>query len=188
MSGPFDDDDERSDPEADALDALGSRFLAALEAKDQGKVDVAEEALRTILSEEPRLAEPRMELARLLLDSERIEEAEDHAREALEQLDTTGPWTDELPPNVIKALGHALLAEILRRRADDDDVIFGDPAAFKALIAESKQHFEAAAALDPSDEYASYHAFFLGVKGHGAKADLGDGILDDSDSDDTDVN
>ena len=65
----------------------------------------------------------------------------------------------------------ATLAEILRRRADEDDVIFGEPEAFRALLAESKVHFEQAATLDPSDAYSSYHAFFLGPVGHGGRAD-----------------
>lgn len=180
MSGPFDDDDGSPDPEHEALDALGTRFITALGFKDAGKIDQAEDDLRAILREEPRLAEPRMELARILLDTERLADAEDHAREALEHLEQSGPWTHDLPPNVLLGLAHALLAEVLRRRAEDDDVIFGDPADFKALIEESKAHFEKAAELDPSDEYASYHAFFLGVPGKGA-VDLGDGVGPDDD-------
>jgi tetratricopeptide (TPR) repeat protein len=167
------------DPEAQALDRLGERFLRALNLKDAGKVDEAEDGLRALIAEEPRLGEPRIELARLLLDTERLTEAEEHAREGLAQLQQTGAWTDDIPANVVLGLAHALLAEVLRRRADDDDVIFGDPDAFRALVEEAKQHFEKAAALDPGDEYASYHAFFLGVKGHGAKVDFGDGITED---------
>jgi tetratricopeptide (TPR) repeat protein len=173
VSGPFDDDDDRTDPEADASDRLGQRFLDALARKDAGKLDEAEEALRALVADEPRIAEPRMELARVLLDTDRLPEAEDHAREAIEQLDRTGAWTAEVPENVVKALAHALLAEVLRRKADEDDVIFGDPAEFKAIVEESQREFSKAAELDPSDEYASYHAFFLGVPG--ARIDLGDG-------------
>lgn len=181
MSGPFDDEDFDAADKAEeqALDELGRRFLRALADKDAGRIDDAEEALRALLAEEPRLAEPRMELARVLLDTDRLAEAEDQAREALEQLEKNGAWTAEIPPNVLLALAHALLAETLRRRADEDDVIFGDPQAFKDLVEESRQHFEKAAELDPADEYASYHAFFLGLKGHGARADLGDGVTDD---------
>ena len=180
MSGPF-DDDEAQDPEGEALEQLSLAFVAALRAKDAGRVDTAEEGLRGIIATEPRLAEPHMELGRLLLDTDRLTEAEDHAREALAELEQTGPWTDEIPVDVVRALAHALLAEILRRRADEDDVIFGDPGAFKALVEESRGHFAKAAELDPSDEYASYHAFFLGARGHGARVDLGDGVVDDGD-------
>lgn len=174
--GPF--DDLPPDPEIEGLRRLGDRFLKALSAKDAGKIEIAEDLLRELIAEEPRLGEPRMELARILLDTDRISEAEDHAREALEHLEKTGPWTDEVPANIVRGIAHALLAEILRRRAEDDDVIFGDPAEFKALIAESKTHFEKAAELDPSDEYASYHAFFLGVPSGQGKAVFDDGLED----------
>ncbi len=152
--------------EAAELDALGRQFGQALQAKRDGNLDVAEDELRAILKVEPRLPEPRMELARILLDTDRLEEAEEHAREAKTFLEDGGQWTDELPENVVLALCYGLIAEILRRHADEDDVIFGDPAAFQAIVEESRQLFAKASELDPSDEYASYHAFFLGPKGH----------------------
>ena len=152
-----------SDLETAALAALGARFMAALALKNTGKLDDAEDELRAILRIEPRLAEPRMELTRLLLDTDRVSAAEPHAREALEQLQIGGPWTEEIGPNVVMGLAHGILAEVLRRRADEDDVIFGDPATFKALVKESQDHFVKASELDPSDEYSSYHAFFMGV-------------------------
>ena len=55
-------------------------------------------------------------------------------------LQAGGQWTDEIPENVMKAVAHGLLAEILRRRADEDDVIFGDPATcFMPLVTESRR-------------------------------------------------
>jgi tetratricopeptide (TPR) repeat protein len=161
MSDLFDD-------EREALDNLAARFLRALELRRLERHDAAEDMLRDLLKTEPRLPEPRMELARVLLDSDRLTEAEGEAREALTHLDAGGQWTDDLPDHVVRALAHGLLAEILRRRADEDQVIFGDPATFKQLVAESKQHFARAAELDPSDEYSSYHAFFLGPDRGGA--------------------
>ena len=147
------------------LDGLAPRFLAALAAKDAGKIDHAEEELRAILAIEPRLPEPRLELARILLDTDRLADAEPHARQALEGLQQGGQWTDDLPADVVTGLAHALLAEVLRRRADEDDVLFGDPDTFHALVKESRVHFEQAAKLDPDDSYSSYHAFFLGTPG-----------------------
>ncbi len=152
--------------EAAELDALGERFLDALTSVRAGNMDAAEDALRAILNVEPRLPEPRLELARILLDSDRLEDAEAQAREARGYLEADGQWTDDLPANVVLALCYGLIAEILRRRADEDNVIFGDPDAFRALVTESQELFTKASELDPSDEYASYHAFFLGVKGH----------------------
>ena len=144
------------------LEGLSQQFMQALRLKEDGKIDKAEAALRDVIQQEPRLAEPHMELARLLLDSDRVGEAEDYAREALEQLEKSGTWTEDIPDNVVQALAHALLAEILRRRADEDDVIFGDPEVFKALVQESQAMFARAAELDDSDDYANYYAFYLG--------------------------
>lgn len=157
--------------EQEALIELEGRFALALAAKAAGKLDDAEDEFRAILRAEPRLPEPRMELARLLADSDRLQEAEEHSREALRVLDNGGQWTDELPEEVLHALAHALLAEILRRHADEDDVIFGDPEEFKRIVEESRVHFARAHELDPSDEYSSYHAFFLGVDGKGGGLD-----------------
>lgn len=170
-------DDDRPDPaslEQPTLDALAPRFLSALAAREAGRVDAAEDTLRDILRQEPRLPEPRLELARLLLDTDRLGEAEEHARQALDHLEAGGQWTDDLPDEVVQSVAHATLAEILRRRADEDDVIFGAPEAFKALVDEAKLHFRRAAELDPSDDTASYYAFFLGPeseRGRAAEAD-----------------
>ena len=155
-------------PEDDPrLAALEPRFLVALSRREAGDVDAAEEELRSILRVEPRLPEPHHELARILLDTDRLEDAEVHAREALRQIEAGGQRTDEIPEEVLQSLAHATLAEILRRRADDDDVIFGDEHTFRALVDEARRHFARAAELDPRDETASYHAFFLGMQGKG---------------------
>ena len=102
--------------------------MAALQLKESGRLDDAQESLTSILKQEPRLAEPRMELARILLDTDRVEEAEEHARQALGDLENHGQWVEDLAENTVMALAHALLAEALRRRADEDDIIFGDPS------------------------------------------------------------
>lgn len=154
--------DSPLDAEQAELDRLAGIFMTALTAKEDGKLDAAEELLRDILRAEPRLAEPHMELARILLDTERLIPAEAEAREALDQLAATGPWLEEVAGATVHAIAHALLAEVLRRRADDDAVIFGDPEVFTALLDESRKHFDLARKLDPSDEYASFHAVFLG--------------------------
>lgn len=160
------DDQELTDVErmeVESLDRLGAQFLAALEHLREGRLDEGEDAIRQIISEEPRLAEPHLELARVLLDTDRLADAEEEAREALAQLRAGGVWVEEVEENELMALCHATLAEALRRRADEDDVLFGDPEAFHALVRESRTHFEEAARLDPKDEYASYHAFFMGT-------------------------
>ena len=79
--------DELHDQERATLDELAKKFLQALHDKDNGRLDEAEDALRDILQTEPRLPEPHMELARILVDSDRLTDAETHAREALEKLE-----------------------------------------------------------------------------------------------------
>lgn len=164
MTEPF-DPNALSDAEQEVLDRLAPEFFKALALRDAGHVDRAEEMLLEILKVEPRLPEPRMELARILLDTDRLGEAEPHAREALQHLTAGGQWTDDLPEHVVRSMAHALLAEILRRRVEDDDVVFGDAETFRALVAEAKAHFQAAANLDPTDATASYYALFLGPAG-----------------------
>ncbi len=159
---------DSSDAEIEALDALGQRFLAAVELHAHGNIDAAEDELRDILKAEPRLAEPRLLLGRILLDTDRLGDAEEHTREALTTLENGGQWTDDIDEKVLLGMTHAQLAEVLRRTADEDDVIFGDPERFKQLIADSQTHFGKAAELDPSDETSSYYAFFMGPPTEGS--------------------
>lgn len=156
MPGP----DDNHEPEL--LEALGERFTLAMQRLAGGDVDGGEDLLREILRQEPRLAEPQLSLGRILLDTARLDVAEEHTRTALRLFEEQGPWTEEVPENVLLAIAHAQLAEILRQRADDDDVIFGDPDAYHALVKDSQEHFTKASTLDPSDSTSSYYAFFMG--------------------------
>jgi tetratricopeptide (TPR) repeat protein len=153
---------DRIEREERDLEELGKRFMSALESKSSGNIDHAEDELVAIVRIEPRLAEPRMELARLLLDTGRIDDAEEHARAALGTLRTGGRWNEDVPEKVLLSMAAALLGEILRQRADGDDLIFGDADTFKGVLAEATALILEAAELDPTDEYASYHAFFMG--------------------------
>ncbi|MCB9746413.1 MAG: hypothetical protein H6740_27800 [Alphaproteobacteria bacterium] len=145
------------------LAGLGVKFMAALEAHRRADVDTAKELLEQVLKAEPRLAEPRLELGRLHLDAGRLPEAELETREALRILLAGGQWIEDLSEEVMQSTAHGQLAEILRQKADTDEVIFGDPEVFKQLLAEAKQHFDKASQLDPSNDHAEYHAFFIGL-------------------------
>jgi tetratricopeptide (TPR) repeat protein len=149
--------------DSEQLVALEKQFLIAVGLRNDGQIDRAVKQFKAILTIEPRLAEPHIELAHICVDTDRLDRAESHALEAIEQLEQSGVWLDSVPENTVKAVAHALLAEILRRRADEDDVIFGDPAEFLKMVELSKEHFKIAAALDPDDTTASYYAFFMGV-------------------------
>lgn len=149
------------------LDGLDQRFLAALAARRKGDLDSCAELLRGVLKVEPRLAEPHMELASLLLETEQVVEALEHAEAAVRLLESGEPWTDDLPPHVIRSLAWNLLAEALRRRADSDEVVFGDPAVFEQLMGRAKSAFGKAAALDPDNAHADHWGFALGVRPEG---------------------
>ena len=144
------------------LASLGPKFLEALQKRNAGKVDAALEAFLDILKVEPRLAEPRMEIARILLEMGRLDDAEEEIREAIRIVESGGVWTEDVPENVVAALAWALLGEILKERASSDEVVFGDPAVFTDLLAQSRAAFARAAQLDPNDTASLLNAAELG--------------------------
>ena len=74
--------------EAARLAALETRFAAALSARRAGDAPGAADLLRSIRAAEPRLAEPRIELAHILLEAGQAAEAEEEVREALRHLNS----------------------------------------------------------------------------------------------------
>ncbi len=149
-----DTDDTVSFPPETHLAELGPRFVEALRLREAGRTDAAVDALQAILRVEPRLAEPRMELARAWLEMGRLDDAESEVREAIRLLETGAQWTDDLPESVVLALAWGLLGEILKDKAATDDVVFGPEEGFRTLIEQSRAAFARAHALDPSDTYA----------------------------------
>ena len=146
------------------LEALGQEFMAAMHAIEGGDVEAGEKALREILKVEPRLAEPRMELARLRLVAEDLETAESEARQAVALLDAGGQWNLDIPENVMVSLAHGLLGEVLRQKASTDAVLDGPAETFQAVLREAQLQFQVAADRDPENEHARYHAFHLGLQ------------------------
>ncbi|MCB9759167.1 MAG: hypothetical protein H6739_04965 [Alphaproteobacteria bacterium] len=159
----MDPNDTAETPPEEHLAGLGETFLAAMAARQRADVDTAQDLLREIIRKEPRLPEPHLELGRIHLDAGRLHDAEAETREALRLLALGGQWVDDVPEAVMGSIAHGQLAEVLRQRADSDEVIFGDPAVFKALLAEARTEFEQARTLDPSNSHADYHAFFIGL-------------------------
>lgn len=145
-------------PEAH-LKALEPRFLAALRARETNDPDRAIELLTEILRAEPRLAEPQLEMAGILLDLHRLEEAESYAREAVRILEGGGQWIDDLPENEVLSSAWTLLGEILRCRADADEIVFGDPVVWKTLVGDARAAFLRATRLDPTNAHALEMAF-----------------------------
>lgn len=169
-----DTDDTVAFPPETHLAELGPRFVEALRLREAGRTDAAVEALQAILRTEPRLAEPRMELARAWLEMGRLDDSESEVREAIRLLEMGAQWTDDLPESVVLALAWALLGEVLKERAATDDVVFGPEEGFRTLIEQSRAAFARAHALDPSDTYA-------GILGHTMGEGLGEADEDDDD-------
>jgi len=146
------------------LEKLGQDFMAAMQLVEQGDNAGGEKALREILKVEPRLAEPRMELARLRLLDEDLESAEVEARNAVALLDAGGQWNLDIPEDVMSGLAHGLLGEVLRQKASSDAVLDGPPETFQATLREAQLQFQVASDKDPENEHARYHAFHLGLQ------------------------
>ncbi len=147
------------------LAALGRTFMTAMSARRAGDVDRALDLLRDVIRGEPRLPEPHYELGHIHLVAGRLDDAELSARTALKWLEQGGQWVDNVPESVMLSLAHGLLGEVLRQRASSDEVVFGDPEVFESLLNESKAHFARASELDPENEHADHHQFFLGLDG-----------------------
>ncbi len=147
------------DDEEEHLKGLEETFLRGLDARSKSDVDKATELFREVLRGEPRLAEPRLELATLLIEGGQLDEALEQAREAVRILDSGGQWTMDVPGNVLRSLAWETLGEALRRTADQDTVVFGDPDVWRGYMAEAKVAFKNAATLDPDNAYASQAAF-----------------------------
>ena len=157
-------DQQSFDGEDSHLEALQDQFMVGLECTQAGHIDRAAELFRNILKMEPRLAEPRMELARLLLDTGQIDEASEQLAEAISVLEKGGQWIDQIPENTVLSAAYALLGESFQRQANVDSIVFGHPEQWKRLMEKAKAAFARAKTLDPENTEASLRAAELGAK------------------------
>ncbi len=142
----------------DHLSGLDEQFMEAVGRMEKQDIDGAAELFRRILQTEPRLAEPRIELARILIETQQAVEAEAEIREAIRLLENGGQWLDAIPENQVQSIAYGLLAETLRIRAEADEVVFGDPDAWRNIVDESHAAFRKARELDPENSHAEYWA------------------------------
>ena len=140
---------------------LGTRLETAFTLRGDGKNDEAEEILRDVLRTDPRLAEPRLELAHIAAARQDWEEAIEQARAAVAILRGGGQWTADLQPAQMLSFGINLLAEVIYRELQDGDLIFRDPAAFAARWNEAAALFEEAVRTDPRNEDARHWAIHV---------------------------
>lgn len=147
-----------SPPDDSHLIPLGSKLRKAMSLRESGDMAKARDLYREILQADPRLAEPRLELAHMAAEREDWDEAEEQARAALDLLRRGGQWTADLPPERLEAFATNLLAEVLYRSVQDGELIFRDEEGFKARWNEAAALFARALELDPENEDAQYWA------------------------------
>jgi len=140
------------------LESLEDAMAEALELRQKGSNEEAVRLFRQILSSEPRLAEPRLELAHLAASADDWEEAEAQARMAVQVLRSGGQWILDLPAEQLLAFAVNLLGEILVRSIELGDLIFRDKKRFNTIWNEAANLFVEAKALDPSNEDARSNA------------------------------
>ena len=136
-------------------------FMAAVEANNRGVADEAIRLFKEILHEEPRMAEPRLELASIYLRQGDLEEAEAEAREGVHQLERGWKWLENLTDDQMLAHACNLLGEILVRRSTSDEVLRQGDGVIREMWQEAGELFERAADLDPEnpDVMTNYYGF-----------------------------
>jgi len=148
-----------TEPPDDAhLIPLGSRLAEAMKLRGEGAPDKAALIYHEILQADPRLAEPRLELAHMAAEREQWEEAEEQARAALDVLRRGGQWTADVTEDQLLSFAMNLLAEIIYRSVQEGDLIFRDESEFKTRWNEAASLFSEALTKDPSNEDARYWA------------------------------
>jgi tetratricopeptide (TPR) repeat protein len=145
------------------LEGLDQQFMDGLKRLESGDVDSAAEVFRRILSAEPRLAEPRIELARILMETRQLKEAEAEIREAIRILENGGQWIEALSEAQVQSVAYGILAEVLRVLAEGDELVFGDPETWRNVVDEAHAAFRKARELDPENAHADYWAGGLDV-------------------------
>lgn len=141
------------------LDHLGEQLAQAVSLRNNGEVTAAEKVLRDILETEPRLAEPRLELAHIALSDNNLEEAENQARYAVELLRSYGPWTTVLTAHQLLSYALTLHGEVLSSVLDTSEDTLEDHDLLVARWDEIAALFAEAVKLDPKNEAAAGGAY-----------------------------
>lgn len=140
------------------LMALEPKMRRALNAREQGNNAEARKLFGAILKEEPRLAEPRLELAHMAALTEDWDEAQSQARLAVEILKRGGQWTHDVEPKVLLGFALNLLGELMVRPLEEGDLFLTDRPRFDACWNEASVLFGLAMAADPSNVDARRNA------------------------------
>lgn len=141
--------------------SLESIFMKAVEANNAGNIPDARRFFKEVLEQDPRLPEPRLELATLAMREGDLREAEAQAREGLQQLERGWKWLEDLTDDQMLAHACNLLGEILKQLSTSDEVMQQGDSAMRALWAEAGELFERAVELDADnpDVMSNYTGF-----------------------------
>lgn len=145
------------DVEREALVEMIPMLEGALELRRRGKVEQAERILRHILETEPRLAEPRLEIAHIAIGRTDLDEAEGQLRVAIDVLRSHGQWTLDVDPDALMSYALNFLGEVLISVFEDPDNDEFDEGLF-SIWNEAAGFFAEAAELDPQNEDAALNA------------------------------
>jgi hypothetical protein len=135
-------------------EALEPKMKAALALREAGQNAKAADVLREIIHADPRLPEPRLELAHVAASRDDWEEAQTQARMGVSLLRAGGQWTADLPPSTLLAFAINLLGETVVRPLEEGDLFLVDQPAFVVAWNEAATLFQEAATLDPASEDA----------------------------------
>lgn len=141
-------DESEWNPPYEQLELEGL-FMEGVEAMQKGETSRAEESFRAVLLKDPRLPEPRLELAMILFRRDDMEEAEEQARFALEQIEKGWHWLDVMTDEELHAHALTLVAEILVARTSGDGVEVVDGEVLRETWTEAERMLRRAVQLDP---------------------------------------
>ncbi len=133
---------------------LEKHFTKGLQLRAAEDDSAAREVFEKILKQEPRLAEPRLELAHIHLLSERFDDAHEHARLAVSTLRAGGQWTRDVEPTALLSFALNLLGETVARALEEGDLFLTDRPEFTRRWNRAAGHFAEAAEVDPTNEDA----------------------------------
>ncbi len=136
------------------LRELEHSFLEAMEAREAGRLDDAFKLIKSVIRVEPRLAEPRLELAAICAERGDWDEAAEQVREAIEAIERGWRWMDNYSDDELISFASNLLGEILVRAGTEGDVSRWEDESLQAMWEEARRCFRRALEADPSNQEA----------------------------------
>ena len=142
--------------EEQVLKQLEYKFLEAIKADQDNNIDKAQQIYKAILTVEPRLVEPNLELSNIAIRRGRFDEAQVYAEEAIRLCELHGHWLENFTDNQLQSMAYVLLGESIREQAQQDEIVFNNPTLFNELITKAKEAYQRAAKIDPNNEFARH--------------------------------